>query len=107
MASVYAKLSSTAFAPELLERTRETRAMKGLGSVERYENLKNAFAVSCKNHYTISGKRILVIDDIYTTGATTQQCSKILKQAGVSKVTVLSLASGRNQRPLKDISFDL
>ena len=99
MASVFSKLAGYRFAPELLVRTHRTKAMKGLGSVERYENLKNAFAVSSKNHYTIAGKRILVIDDIYTTGSTLDACSKVLKEAGADCVDVLTFACGANIPP--------
>ena len=73
--------------------------MKGLGSFDRYENLKNAFAVSSKNHYTISGKRILLVDDIYTTGSTLDACARVLKEAGASAVYVLTFACGDNIPP--------
>ena len=99
MAGRLAERSGTAFAPELLERTRKTAPMKGLGALERYENLKNAFAVSSKNHYTIAGKRILLVDDIFTTGSTLDACSLVLKEAGAAEVYVLTFACGANIRP--------
>lgn len=99
MAGRLAERSGTTFAPELLERTRKTAPMKGLGAVERYENLKNAFAVSSKNHYTIAGKRILLVDDIFTTGSTLDACSLVLKEAGAAEVYVLTFACGANIRP--------
>ena len=83
----------------MLIRTKKTSPMKGLGAVERYENLKNVFAVSPKNHYTIAGKRILLVDDIFTTGSTLDACSRILKEAGAAEVYVLTFACGANIRP--------
>lgn len=99
MAAEMAKRKGVTCASELLVRTRETAAMKGLGSFDRRENLKNAFAVSPKNHYTIRGKAILLVDDIYTTGSTLDACSRVLKDAGASAVYVLTFACGANIPP--------
>lgn len=99
MAKTLAAKKGVPCASELLVRRRETAAMKGLGSFDRYENLKNAFAVSAKNHYTISGKRILLVDDIYTTGSTLDACSSVLKEAGAAAVYALTFACGDNIPP--------
>ena len=99
MAARLAARKNMLCASELLVRTKKTAPMKGLGAVERYENLKNVFAVSPKNHYTIAGKRILLIDDIYTTGSTLDACSRVLKDAGAAEVYVLTFACGANIRP--------
>lgn len=99
MAKRFASRRGMVCASELLERTKETVPMKGLGSLERYENLKNAFAVSGKNQYTITGKRILLIDDIFTTGSTLDACSSVLKEAGAAEVYVLTFACGANIPP--------
>lgn len=99
MAGQFAARRNVPCASELLVRTRKTAPMKGLGALERYENLKNAFAVSEKNHYTIAGKRILLVDDIFTTGSTLDECSRVLKAAGAEKVYVLTFACGVNIPP--------
>ena len=52
--------------------------------------MKNVYKVY--NADRIINKRILLIDDIYTTGATLNECSKILKQAGTKKVDVFTIA---------------
>lgn len=83
----------------LLVRCRQTAPMRGLNPVQRQENLLGAFAISPKNRYNVSGKTILVVDDIYTTGSTADACSRILKQAGAGKVLVLSFAAGANVPP--------
>lgn len=99
MAASMAKKAEVPCVSELLVRKRETAAMKGLGSFDRYENLENAFAVSPKNHYTIAGRSILLVDDIYTTGSTLDACSKVLKDAGAASVYVLTFACGANIPP--------
>lgn len=99
MGAVLAKKKGVQFAPELLERTAETRAMKGLGAFDRRENLKNMFAVSAKNHYTIAGKNILLVDDIYTTGSTLDACSRVLRQAGAAEIYAVTFACGANIPP--------
>ena len=56
----------------------------------REENVKNVYKI--KNVDKIINKKILLVDDIYTTGATLNECSKILKQAGAKKVDVFTIA---------------
>ena len=57
---------------------------------EREKNMKGAFTVI--DNAKIKGKNIILIDDVYTTGATINQCTKTLIQAGAGKVAVLTLA---------------
>lgn len=83
----------------LLERVRNTLPMKGLKPFDRYENLRGAFAVSGKNHYEIRGKRILLVDDIYTTGSTIDACSRVLRDAGAERICALTFACGPNVPP--------
>lgn len=73
-----------------LLRIRDTRKMSSLNPEERRKNVKNAFIVREKEK--IRNKRILLIDDICTTGATAEECSKVLLTAGAKEVTVLTLA---------------
>lgn len=61
-----------------------------LNKEERAENVKNVYKIT-KNKEIID-KNILLIDDIFTTGATLNECSKMLKQAGAKKVDVLTIA---------------
>jgi predicted amidophosphoribosyltransferase len=68
-----------------------------MSPAEREIALKGAFGISPKAN--VKRKRILLIDDIYTTGATADACSKVLKDAGALEVVVLSLASGGNRKP--------
>lgn len=84
---------------ELLVRTRDTIPMKGLGSLERQENLRGAFDISAVKQYDIKKKNILLIDDIYTTGSTADACSDVLCRAGAADIFLLSFAAGANRRP--------
>ena len=77
-------------AEDILLRTRRTKSQTGLGRKERLKNIKNAFAVNDPSR--IHRKKILLIDDVYTTGATANECSKVLMAAGASHVDVLTLA---------------
>jgi ComF family protein len=67
-----------------VEKTVQTRSQKELGYKERLVNLKGAFAV--KDAGLVSGKTVVIIDDICTTGSTLAEISKILKAAGAEKV---------------------
>ena len=67
-----------------LKKVRETKAQHTLTAAERSVNLKNAFAVSDSEN--ISGKDILLIDDIRTTGTTVSECKRVLKRAGANEI---------------------
>ncbi len=73
-----------------LQRIRFTPPQVGMGRHERSFNVKGAFAV--KNHLAVVGKRILLVDDVYTTGSTLTECSHVLADAGAAAVAVLTLA---------------
>ena len=79
---------------EPLSRIRETSAMKGLSPTERAENIKGSFAVKYGKDDMIKGSRCLIIDDIYTTGATIDEIAKVLYEAGAESVDFLTFASG-------------
>ena len=74
-----------------LVRKKSTPKLFSYNSAERKEILSNAFvAVEGIN---LRGKKILIVDDIYTTGATTSECAKVLKNCGAEKIFVLAFAS--------------
>lgn len=77
-------------ADEVLVRTRETHSQIGLTSHQRRENLRGAFAVSRASEVT--GREVLLVDDVYTTGTTLSECARVLQRAGASKVWVATAA---------------
>lgn len=75
-----------------LTKIRDTAPQVGLRHKERIRNVKNAFRV--EDEGTISGKKIILVDDVVTTGSTIRECAKVLKKAGASYIYVVSLAHG-------------
>ncbi len=73
-----------------LLRSKSTQSQGHLSSQERKKNVSGVFVI--KNNSEIKGKNILLIDDVFTTGATVNECAKVLKQNGVKKVFVLTFA---------------
>lgn len=90
------------FLKDGLLRTRWTIPMNTLTAQERRNNLKGAFQVPEKHREAIRGRTILLIDDIYTTGSTMNECTRALLEGGAARVRIASAASGRNQRELAE-----
>jgi ComF family protein len=72
-----------------LKRIRPTRPQVDLKPDERKKNVKGAFDV--KSPERVRGRRVLLVDDVFTTGATVSECARVLKKAG-AEVYVLTLA---------------
>lgn len=83
---------------ELLERTRNARQQARLSPEERKENLRGVFAVREEYKELVNGAEVLVIDDVYTTGATAIHCAKALKDAGADKVYFAAYANGERKK---------
>ncbi|MBI3802722.1 MAG: ComF family protein [Nitrospirae bacterium] len=75
---------------DLMERTRETPPQVGLSKKERDENVRRAFRII--NPAPIQGKRVLLLDDVYTTGATLKEGAKTLLKSGAEAVVVAAVA---------------
>jgi competence protein ComFC len=76
-----------------LKKVRETESQSLLTREKRYLNVKAAFKISRPKE--IKGRSVLIVDDIFTTGSTINECARVLKEAGASRVTALVIASGR------------
>ena len=79
-----------ALSADVLERTRETQSQIGLTRHQRRENLRGAFRV--KDRAKISGREVLLVDDVLTTGTTVSECARVLRRAGASRVWVATVA---------------
>jgi ComF family protein len=77
-------------APDWLVRRRRTPSQGRLGATARARNVRGAFAL--RPGRSIRGKRIVLIDDVLTTGATVEECARVLRRAGAEFVGVLTLA---------------
>ncbi|HKM69823.1 MAG TPA: ComF family protein [Stellaceae bacterium] len=77
-------------AADWLVRRRRTPAQGHLGPTARERNVRGAFAM--RGRRSVAGKRVVIIDDVMTTGATVHECARVLKRAGAVSVGVLTLA---------------
>ena len=79
-------------APDALERVRNTPSQGGMSRSARATNVAGAFRVRHGAKAHIEGRRIVLIDDVMTTGATVQACARTLRKSGASHIGVLTLA---------------
>ena len=76
----------------ILKKLKNNHRQSELKMEERLKNVKNVYDV--QNKEIIQNKRIILFDDVYTTGSTVNECSKVLKENGAKEILVLTLASG-------------
>ena len=86
------QLAATKTQAELLLRTRHTPAQRTLPRAQRLANLTGAFAVDPLRTAEVRGKRVILVDDVMTTGASLQAACQLLRHAGVAHITTLVLA---------------
>lgn len=75
---------------DILSKVVNTTTQSKLGGKARQTNIQHAFFI--KNDIEVEDKKIILLDDIYTTGATSQECGRVLKDAGATEILVLVLA---------------
>lgn len=87
-----ASIADRPFLPSALIRTKRTSHQVGLTARAREDNVRAAFAIAEGAEAGVFGKRLVLVDDVYTTGATVSSASRVLKRAGAAEVTVLTFA---------------
>ena len=90
IASKISKYVGIKLCDDVLIKSKNTIAQSKLNKNKRKQNIKGAFKIL--NSEKIQGKNILLFDDIYTTGSTVNECSKILTRAGAKRIGVLTIA---------------
>jgi ComF family protein len=86
----WAKQDGIPFDGLTLFRSRWTEPQTSLSRMERQKNIKGAFSV--RHPEKIKGRRVLLVDDVYTTGATVNECARVLMKTSAEFVDVLTLA---------------
>lgn len=86
---------------DILVRREQTKRLYKLKKIERQKELKNVFILK-ENKHNLKNKKILLVDDIFTTGSTVNEIAKVLKLNGVDKVFVISMLTGASNHCISE-----
>jgi ComF family protein len=92
LAGALARAADKPLAVDLLQRRRHTPSQARLSPVARRRNVRAAFALRRQWTERVRDRRVLLVDDVFTTGATVEECARVLRRAGASGVDVVTLA---------------
>lgn len=92
LATWVGRLAEVPVVNDLLIRTRRTRSQGGLSRVGRKRNVQGAIAIRPIHAGTVQGADIILVDDVFTTGATVNEAARVLRRGGAARVDVLALA---------------
>lgn len=87
-----ARLRALPLAVDALERTRRTPSLRGLGRTQRAKAVRGAFRINPQARALIDGRDILLVDDVFTSGATAGACARTLLKGGARSVEVVAFA---------------
>lgn len=97
LAQALARQAGKPCVPDALLRRRATVAQGHKGYRERHRNVRGAFAVNPRRAVSVAGRSVVLVDDVYTSGATVKECAKTLVRGGARDVHILTIA--RTVRP--------
>jgi ComF family protein len=92
LAQLLARTVGKPFLPDTLQRRRATASQGHMGAKARHRNVKRAFVVPEAKKAALAGKNVVLVDDVYTTGATVNACTQALLAGGAQAVHVLTVA---------------
>ncbi|WP_174273343.1 ComF family protein [Sphingomonas bacterium] len=92
IARALARIAGGTLAIDLLCRRKPTPMLRGLNPMQRARTVAGAFAIAPAWKTPLKGRTILLIDDVYTTGATARACARVLRKGGASRIDVLCWA---------------
>jgi ComF family protein len=92
LARALSRLTGVPMQVDMLERHRATAQQVGLTRVARRTNLRGAFRVRDATKAQLAGRHVLLVDDVLTTGATAEACTRTLLRAGAGAVDIVTLA---------------
>lgn len=92
LAREISRLSGIKYEPRILKKIKQTLPQEGLSGKARRKNIAGSFGIDEKLGSLILNRKIILVDDVFTTGTTVNECSKILKNLGAQTVVVITLA---------------
>jgi ComF family protein len=92
LAHAISRISSVPVQTHLLARVHATPPQVGKSKRERAKNVQGAFAVPRAVRVEVKGRRLIIVDDVITSGATVDACARVLRRAGAERVDVLAFA---------------
>jgi len=92
LAQTIARATGKPYRPDILVRRRATRSQVGLDEDDRRKNVRGAFELAAGTAAAVSGRRVLLIDDVRTTGATAEACAGVIRAAGAAQTDVVTFA---------------
>lgn len=98
LARALAKKLNIQYSSRILKKRKNTPPQSRLKRNERINNIKGSFSLRKKGKALVQGKNILLVDDLFTTGSTVNECSMVLKEASSGHVEVITLARGGDKK---------
>ena len=97
LARMLGRITGKPFLPGVVHRVRATRQQVGLGLRARQENVRGAFQIKPEQAQRLLGLKVLLVDDVFTTGSTVEAATKVLLRRGAGQVNVLTFARVASQ----------